>query len=231
MKRILIVAAHPDDETLGCGATAAAHAAAGDQVFALILGEGMTSRFTAPGKADALLHSLHSDAKKASAVLGFKRIRFANFPDNSFDTLPLLKIVKRIEQEIEELKPAIVYTHHSGDLNIDHRQTFEAVLAATRPMAGCSVEEVNTFYIPSSSEWSFGHVRSIFRPNLFIDATKTIRKKVAAMKVYKHEIRRSPHPRSQQMLNAVSHYWGSIVGLPYAEAFETIRTIRKLKTR
>jgi LmbE family N-acetylglucosaminyl deacetylase len=227
MSVILVVAAHPDDEVLGVGATAARRAAAGDTVHLAILGEGITAR--TPGRAGgdrAAVGALQDDARAVAGMLGAKSVAFGDLPDNRFDTLALLDIVKRVEAWVRELEPEIVYTHHPGDLNVDHRLTFQAVLTATRPLPGGRVRELYAFEIASSTEWAFGRLAAPFSPTVFEDVASTIELKVAALERYRGEHRPPPHPRSGEALRAIARRWGSVVGLPYAEAFELIRSVR-----
>jgi LmbE family N-acetylglucosaminyl deacetylase len=220
---ILVVAAHPDDEVLGAGATAARRATAGDTVHLAILGEGITSRAGADRTA---VSALQDDARAVAGMLGAKSVAFAELPDNRFDTLALLDIVKRVEGWVRELDPEVVYTHHPGDLNVDHRLTFQAVLTATRPVPGCRVREVYAFEAASSTEWAFGRLASPFSPTVFEDVTSTIDLKIACLERYRGEHRAFPHPRSGEALRAIARRWGSVVGLPYVEAFELIRAVR-----
>ena len=143
---ILIVAAHPDDEVLGCAATAARRAARGEAVHVAILGTGLAARGTLD---TAALASLREDARAVGGMLGAKSVSFADFPDNRFDTVALLDVVKQVERWLDELAPDVVYTHHPGDLNVDHRLTFQAVLTATRPLPGAGVKELYAFEVPA----------------------------------------------------------------------------------
>jgi len=220
---VLVVAAHPDDEVLGAGATAARRAAAGDRVHVAILGEGITSR---DGADRAAVAGLQEDARAVAAMLGAKSVVFGALPDNRFDTVALLDIVKCVEGWVRDLDPEVVYTHHPGDLNVDHRLTFQAVLTATRPVPGCRVRELYAFEVASSSEWAFGRLAAPFSPTVFEDVASTLELKVAALERYRGEHRPFPHPRSGEALRAIARRWGSVVGLPYAEAFELIRAIR-----
>lgn len=224
---ILVVAAHPDDEVLGCGGTIARHAREGDDVHILILGEGITSRYADPSAAPAdALEGLHEQAKKAGTLLGAKGVTLRGFPDNRFDTVPLLDIVKAVEEKVQEIKPAVVYTQHGGDLNVDHQRTFRAVLTATRPLAGSSVKRVLAYEVPSSTEWAFRQFAPAFRPNVFVDIAATLEAKKDALALYEEEARAFPHPRSPEALDAHARYWGSVAGLPAAEAFQLIRELR-----
>ncbi|MCJ7656088.1 MAG: PIG-L family deacetylase [Dehalococcoidia bacterium] len=226
-KLILVIAAHPDDEVLGCGATIAKHALEGDKVCCLILGEGITSRYDQRGDASRKkLKQLKSEAKQATQILGVKKISFRDFPDNRFDSVPLLDIVKVVEDFVSKLQPDVIYTHHGGDLNIDHQIVHRAVLTAARPLENCPVKEIYTFEVPSSTEWAFQQFEPAFHPNVFVDITETLEIKVQALQIYESEARPFPHPRSPEALRAIARRWGSVVGLEAAEAFQLVRSIR-----
>jgi len=223
---ILIVAAHPDDEVLGCGGTMARYAE-DHEVHVLILGEGLTSRLDDRERTEVEpLEQLRADGTKASQLLGVSSIEFGGLPDNQFDQVPLLQIIKILESKIRTVQPGAIYTHHSGDLNVDHGLTCRAVLTATRPGIGHPVQDVFSCEIRSSTEWAFQQVTPIFRPNVFVDISATIGAKIQAMECYVTESRPSPHPRSPESLRAIAKYWGSVIGCEYAEAFELIRSLR-----
>ncbi len=226
---ILIVAAHPDDEILGAGGSIAKHVQAGDTVYALILGEGQTARFENRQDAGAeLLEELHGDTKRSAEVLGIKDVFFENFADNRFDSVDLLEIVKAIEKRIKELQPTIVYTHHKGDLNVDHQRTYQALLTATRPMQGQPVKEIYTFETVSSTEWNFAYGDMQFAPNVFVKLTdEQFEKKLRAMEEYRSELCEYPHPRSLEMLKATAVRWGGVTGGHYVEAFEAVRIVKE----
>ena len=226
-RTLLVIVAHPDDEVIGCGGTIAKLVLQGDDVYCLLLSEGITSRYGQPEEAkEEDLRQLKSDAEKAAKILGIKRLFFKNFPDNRFDTVPLLDIIKAIEEIKEELKPDVIFTHHRGDLNIDHQITFKAVLTTCRPMKGETVKEMYSFEVPSSTEWSSPGAQNYFMPNVFVDINETLDRKIEALKAYQGEIRKYPHPRSPEALRAIASRWGSTVGCEAAEAFELIRSIK-----
>ncbi len=224
---VLVIAAHPDDEVLGCGGTLARLTADGEQVVIAILGEGMTSRYKARDAADrGRVDTLHDNARAAAAVLGVTDVRIFELPDNRFDTVPMLEVCKLVEGLIDEIKPATIYTHHPGDLNIDHGVVHRAVLTATRPMQGCPVREVLTFEVASSTEWAFGQFDPAFRPNVFVDVSATLAAKCEALSRYESELRDAPHPRSVEGVRHIAQRWGSVVGCAAAEAFELVRSLR-----
>jgi LmbE family N-acetylglucosaminyl deacetylase len=225
--KVLVVASHPDDEVLGCGGTIARLAREQHEVHLAILGEGITSRYQQREAADPkLLKNLHECSRKAAQLLGASDTYLYNLPDNQFDTVPLLEVVKIIERLMERLQPQVIYTHHGGDLNIDHALTFRAVLTATRPVAGNSVEQIYAFEVPSSTEWAFGQLQPSFRANVFMDISNTLETKIKAIQAYEDEIRPFPHPRSPEALRAIAKRWGSVAGLEASEAFELVRLIR-----
>jgi len=229
-KKILVIAAHPDDEVLGCGGTIARLTREGHDVYVAILGEGITSRYDKRELADqGIIKELRDRSHQVSKLLGVKELCLYGLPDNRFDTVPLLDIVNIIEKLKKRFQPQIVYTHHCGDLNIDHVITHRAVLTATRPAANCPVREIYAFEVPSSTEWSFSQFKPLFQPNVFVDIIDTLETKLQAMALYNTESRLFPHPRSSEALYAVAIYRGSISRCGAAEAFELIRTIHPKK--
>lgn len=224
---VLIVAAHPDDELLGCGGTIARLAQVGHDVHIAILGEGITSRYSRREEADrALVEALHARSRQVGDLLGAREVSVHDLPDNRFDSVDLLDVVKIIEDLVARLQPAVIYTHHPGDLNIDHVVVHRAVMTATRPTSTCPVKTIYTFEIPSSTEWAFGQFGAPFRPTVFEDIRLTVDTKIQAMALYDSEARAFPHPRSPEALRAIARRWGSAVGLEYAEAFELVRSVR-----
>lgn len=224
---VLVVAAHPDDEVLGCGGTIARLAREGHAAHISILGEGVTSRSERREQADpAQLKALHAQVREVGALLGARDALVHNLPDNRFDSVPLLDVIKLVEARVREVKPDVIYTHHAGDLNVDHQVTNRAVLTATRPLPGQTVRELYAFEVPSSTEWAFQRLEPIFRANTFVDIGATLDLKLKAMARYESEARPFPHPRSSQALTAIAQRWGSVANCTAAEAFELIRSLR-----
>ncbi len=224
---ILVIAAHPDDEVLGCGGTIARYAAEGAAVSILILANGLSSRADYDPVRDAPLMKLHHErAERAGRLLGAREVVLAGFPDQKMDTVPLLDVTQRIEREIARVEPEIVFTHHGGDLNLDHVITFRATMTATRPMAGRPVKRLYSYEVGSSTEWSFQQFAPSFHPTTFVDIAAHIEAKIAAMQIYESEARMFPHPRSPEALRAQAHFRGAAAGVLAAEAFCCLREIR-----
>jgi LmbE family N-acetylglucosaminyl deacetylase len=220
--RVLTIAAHPDDETLGAGGTMARMAARGDEVWVCILTDGVTARHH---------HiDLQQDcAMRAGDVLGVERVVFCGLPDQRLDGMPLLEVITPIEKCIAEFEPAIVFTHFNQDANQDHRIAFQATLVATRPVAGSSVERVLCYETASSTEWAPPFPGSVFAPNVFVDITPTLPTKLAAMRQYEAtfatEMRPFPHPRSYEALEAYARRHGAAAGVGAAEPFMLVRQV------
>ena len=217
MRKILVVAAHPDDEVLGCGATIARHCNDGDKVQVVFLANGFDSR------KDGF--SRDAAANEASALLGCEAPIFLNFPDNQLDSVTLLHIVKELEEIIRKFLPSIIYTHHYGDLNIDHQVTHRAVMTACRPQPNFSVKQILTFETASATHWQSVSMGATFSPNLFVDVSGFIDKKMDVLRCYDSEMRDYPHARSFEALKSLSSFRGSFVGLEEAEAFCVERLI------
>lgn len=230
MKNVLVIAAHPDDEVLGCGGTMAKHVMVGDQVFSVILAEGLTSREKVRNREQ---HSedfsiLHSSARKANEILGVKELKLLDFPDNRMDSIDRLDIVKVIEDIVNEVKPNIIYTHHIGDVNIDHRRIHEAVLTAVRPIPGNHVvEELLYFETASSTEWMTPGSAPAFTPNWYVSIETTLKLKLEALEAYEFEMREWPHARSIKALDYLAKWRGANIGVEAAEAFMLGRKIIK----
>lgn len=223
-KTILVVAAHPDDEIIGCGGSIARLVKEGNTAYTLILGEGVTSRGKKLDKAGKIdrRNALKKEAVYANKRAGVKKVFFGDFPDNRFDSLPLLELVKVVEEIKSKLNPGIIFTHCRGDLNVDHALTYKAVLTAARPLKKESIREIYSFEVLSSTEWNYP-VR--FLPNVFFDISGTIDDKLSAAACYKSEMREYPHPRSLKGIRLNAECRGMKCGMEYAEAFELVRRL------
>ena len=231
-KRVLVIAAHPDDEVLGCGGSIKKwknnRMFEDSSYFSLILAEGLTSRVKNRNEVPTTeIETLRKNALEFASIIGYDEMFFEDFPDNRMDGVDLLDVIHKVSEYIKRLSPQIILTHHHGDLNVDHRITYQAVITACRPLAGSCVEAIYSFQIPSSTEWNFPYHKNLFSPNFFVDISTGIEAKLAAMVCYESEKRLPPHPRSEEILKATAMQWGSVVGLHYAEAFEIIYSIQK----
>jgi N-acetylglucosamine malate deacetylase 1 len=225
-RRVAAIVAHPDDEVLGCGGTLRRHVLAGDAVSVVILADGETSRETV-GQSAAAIERRSTAAQQAAEILGVGNLQMHSLPDNRLDGEVLLDIVKIVERHITEIRPDIVYTHHAGDLNVDHRRVHEAVVTACRPQLGHPVETLLFFEIASSTEWQPPHSASPFLPNWFVDITHTVATKLEALTAYAHEMRDWPHPRSYRGVEHLARWRGAIAGCDAAEAFMLGRRIER----
>lgn len=226
MNKVMIFAAHPDDELLGVGGTVRRLVNEGCEVRAVILGEGLTSRNdTREQTSAAELAQLKSNALAAASKVGYSEVNFCDYPDNRFDDVNLLDIIKRISGFLDEFEPDTVFSHHFGDLNVDHRLTFQAVITACRPVGNYKQKRIYTFETPSSTEWNFAYGDNSFNPNFFVDTTDTLEAKIDGMACYSTENAKYPHPRSAEALRAMAAYRGSTIGVGSAEAFMLIREL------
>ena len=227
MSNILVVAAHPDDEVLGCGGTIVKHINQGDEVHVLILAEGITSRDTKRDRSNSKeeLSELGIAAHKAHKIMGTSSLKLLDYADNRMDSVDLLDIVKTVEEEVKEKKPKIVYTHHHGDLNIDHQITHQAVLTACRPDPDQSVRKILAFEVQSSTDWQSQIANKIFTPNHYINISDYLDFKLKALEAYSSEMRSWPHSRSIKAVEHLALWRGSTVGIEAAESFQLIRQI------
>jgi len=216
-KRVLVVVAHADDEVLGCGGAIARHRAEGDIVEIAILSDGVSSR----GIQGDEVQVRRDAAEAAASVLDVSNLHFFSFPDNSFDTISILDLTQTIEALVASFLPTLVYTHFCEDLNVDHRRVSEAVTTACRPMPGRSVKEVRMMEVSSSTEWRFQQSKCFF-PDLYIDISTTLEKKLEALHCYDEEMRDYPHARSYQAIENLACHRGATVGFEAAEAFKTV---------
>ena len=219
--RVLVLAAHPDDELLGVAGTIARHVDDGDQVTCVVCSEGATARYQAE-----VANELQTGGRRAAEVLGVHELRFLGMRDQHLDAGPVLGVIQAVEAVVREIAPDVVYTHHWGDVNRDHKVVNEAVMVACRPVGDGYPRAVYLFETPSSTEWSWPDPASVFVPNHFVDISATLERKLAAMACYPTELRPAPHPRSLEALRSRAAYWGQLVGRAYAEPFVVGRQVR-----
>ncbi len=219
-RRILIIAAHPDDEILGAGGTIARHGSQGDQVFMAIVADRGTARYDAEK-----IEFVRQCCKAAARRLGIAEVCFGDFADQKLDTLPILDITQWLEGIANKFQPSVIYTHHRGDINRDHRLVHEATLTALRPYAAPYAERILCYEAPSATEWCGPYAEDTFIPNVFVDITSQLEVKLDALLEYKTELRPFPHPRSAEIVRARAALWGSVIGVAAAEPFVLVRQI------
>lgn len=218
MKKILVLVAHADDEILGCGGTMAKHADAGDSVGVVFLTNGVGARGGGEEVDQNVEHRV-SAAAKALSIVGAQLLNQFNFPDNAIDNIPRIELIQAVESLIAIYQPDVIYTHHGGDLNVDHRRALESVLTACRPQPGCSVDSIYSFEVASSTGWQGVSLTQPFTPNYYIDISHQLDRKLAALAAYAEEMREFPHARSIEGLRHQAQWRGSQIGVMAAEAF------------
>lgn len=221
-KRVLVVAAHPDDEVLGLGGTLARHIAQGDSVIGVIIADVGTARY----KDDAI-QIVRASVFEAARRLGVAEIRFAGLADQKLDALPIFDITRWIEAVLTDVKPQIIYTHHRGDINRDHAVVHEATLTAARPYSAPYVERLMCYETPSATEWAGPYNETSFVPNIYVDVTPYLNAKLHAVAAYTSELRPFPHPRSLEALRIRAGYWGGVIGVAAAEPFVLVRECQR----
>lgn len=217
---VLVIAAHPDDEVLGCGGVIWRHVQAGDQVHVLILTDGAAGRYDS-----AQASALNQASRDCAAYLGVAGMHHAGLPNQALDTISLSRVIVAIERVMDQCRPERIYTHHWGDLNLDHGIACRASLTAARPLPDAVVREVYTYFVPSSSEWNQHSPHEAFLPNVFVDISDCLEHKIQAMRFYESEVHAHPHPRSPEAITAHAAHFGLQVGLAHAEPFCLVRRI------
>jgi len=222
-KKILVIGAHPDDETFGMGGTILRYTSNNYVVHVLIVTDGSSSQYK---NSLDMIKKKKLEAKKAMQVLGVKNIEFNTLPDMKLDTIPHVDINKILEKKIQEFRPDIVYTHHWGDINKDHRMVFESTLVATRPTPSQKVKKIYTYETPSSTEWQAPVIYDAFIPDTYVDIYNFLEKKMRAIRYYKSEIRKYPHPRSIKAVKIYNKKNGISVGKMAVERFKLVREVK-----
>lgn len=225
MKTVLVIAAHPDDEVLGCGGTVARLSAEGVECHLLIVTDGSSSQYKDSDNLNEIIVAKKLETKNCADLLGFKSIHYGELPDMKLDTTPHIRINQVIEEVIDKVQPDTVFTHFWGDVNCDHQNVYKSTLVAVRPILGQIVREVYCYRVPSSTEWTPNKADTMFMPNYFVDIEKYAEKKYDAFACYSTELREYPHPRSVQYLRENDKVVGLRVGLLVAEEFVLLRKL------
>jgi LmbE family N-acetylglucosaminyl deacetylase len=216
--KILVVVAHPDDEILGVGGTMILHVDSGDEMRVMLLTSG--------GLGSSSAEELRDQSEECARFIGVSKVYYCGFPDQHLEIQPLIEIIQAIERVIAEYEPDVVYTHYHGDLNIDHRITSNAVLTAVRPNKKKNVQRIYTFPVNSSSEWTSPFPETTFIPNVYVDISTCLEKKIKAFEIYRREKREFPHPRSIEGIRVTAAREGMNAGMKAAETFALIRELK-----
>lgn len=223
MQRILVIVGHRDDETIGAGGLIARSTASGDEVLAISMTDGVSSRI---GETDQeVIRGRQRNSEVAAEILGFNWGESARFPDNQLDSVPLLEIVRFIESEASNFKPDVVITHSPLDLNIDHSITARATLTAFRPQPDLRCREILSMEVSSATDYGSAFRGEAFLPDTYFDISSVYDLKERALLAYEEEIRPYPHSRSMRGIELRALSRGAEVGIGHAEAFRTHRRI------
>ncbi len=221
--RILIIATHPDDEVLGCGGTIARYADHGDDVFVVVVTRGVPELFS-----PAVIEQTRRELALAHQRLGVSSVRFLDFPAPMLDTIPGYQLADRLKQVIQELGADTIFIPHRGDLHSDHRAVYMASLVAARPLEQSPVRRILCYETLSETEWASPEADQAFIPTVFIDISRYLTDKLAAMACYQTQLKTAPNPRSLSIIEALACMRGATVNLHAAEAFMLIRDIEHL---
>ena len=225
MKKVLVIAAHPDDEVMGLGGTIAKLSAQGVECHLLIVTDGSSSQYRGSDHLGEIIEAKKIETKNCADTLGFRSIHYGELPDMKLDTTPHVVINQVIERVIDEVQPDTVYTHFWGDVNRDHQEVYKSTLVAVRPVMGQVVKELYSYRVPSSTEWTPNKADTMFMPNYFVNIEKYAEQKYKAFACYSTELREYPHPRSVQYLRETDKAVGIRVGLLAAEEFVLLRKL------
>ena len=224
MSKILVVAAHPDDEVLGLGATIK-KLSLENEIYVLIVTEGCSSQYHEKD-VESIILDKKNDAKKAAKILGVKEVIFGDLPDMKLDTVDHVTVNAVIESAVDRIQPQVVFTHHFGDVNLDHQMCYRSTLVATRPSVGSCIKKLYTYEVLSSTEWQSSTNAHAFMPNTFVEVdAQCLNAKKEALKAYSMELREFPHTRSLKAIENLAAYRGQSVGKNAAEAFCLLREV------
>lgn len=226
MKKVLVIAAHPDDEVLGMGGTVAKLTAEGTECHLLIVTDGSSSQYRDAEDLQQIIENKKKETKRCADILGFRSIHYGELPDMKLDCTPHIEINQVIERVVDEIQPDAVFTHFWGDVNADHQNVYKSTLVAVRPVLGQVVKELYCYRVPSSTEWTPNKADTMFMPNVFVDIEKYAEQKYEAFAQYATELREYPHPRSVQYLRETDKATGLRVGMYIAEEFVLLRKLR-----
>lgn len=219
-RRVLVIAPHPDDETIGAGGALARHIALGDELFWCIVTQG----YSPPWSEESLIHA-GEQIDQVQKVYGFQKVFRLGFPTVRLNTIPHIDLCTAIQNVMKEVMPDIVYTTSRNDINPDHRIVYDCTLVAVRPLPGNVVRRILSYELGYTGLFGVPAGASMFQPNVFVDITSHMEKKLTAMSCYETELREAPHPRSIEGIKLFARSRGLSMGFEFAECFELVREI------
>lgn len=223
MKKVIVITAHPDDETLGVGGTILRHVANGDEVYWLIV----THIFEHQGFSAQKIQQRNEEIEKVKSMFGFKKTYMLNYPTMTLSSSSIIEMVPKISKIFTEVEPEIIYNLNRSDAHSDHRVIFDAVVSCTKSFRYPYVKQVLMYECISETEFAPALPEKVFIPNYFVDISEFLEMKLEIMKVFESELGSHPFPRSIDNIKALAHYRGASVGVKYAEAFQLLKFIDK----
>ena len=223
MSKVIIISAHPDDETLGAGGTILKHKKMGDEISWLIV----TDVFESEGFSKEKVLSRKQEIEKVSKLYSFNFVYNLGYPTMKLNDTILFELINKISHIFQELKPEIIYVMNRSDAHSDHRIVFDAVMSCTKSFRYSYVKKVIMYECLSETEFAPILPERVFQPNYFVDISDFFDKKVEIMQIFDSELGQHPFPRSLKNIEALATYRGATVGVNYAEAFQLIKFIDK----
>jgi len=216
--KVLVIAVHPDDETLGCGGTLLKHKANGDEIHWLIC--------THTNINDDFYKIREKEIKKVTNLYDFNSVHNLKFNSTQIDQYSTNELIEKISNVIKNIEPNILYMPYKNDVHSDHRKIFEASFSCTKPFRFPYIKKIYMMEVVSETEYVPATKEDWFVPNVYVDISKFMKKKIKIMQTYKSELGKHPFPRSKKNLKALSSFRGATVGCKYAESFVLLRDIR-----
>jgi N-acetylglucosamine malate deacetylase 1 len=222
MNKVAVIAPHPDDETLGCGGTLLKHKSNNDEIHWIIA----TNMQTSEGYDDIVIKERNDEIQKVGTLFGFDSISKLNLPTTKVDEHGMSELVAKISSVINKIKPNIIYLPFKSDVHSDHKYIFEASYSCTKSFRYPFIEKIYMMETLSETEFSLSTKEDSFVPNVFVDISKYMDKKIEAIKIYENEIHDHPFPRSEKNIKALATYRGAIANCEYAESFMLVKEIK-----
>lgn len=221
-KKVLIISAHPDDETLGAGGTILRHKKQGDSITWLIV----TNISTELGFTAARVSSRQKEIERVSDLYGFKKKVKLDYPTMGLSSSSLQSLIGDISKVVQEEKPNVIYTMNRSDAHSDHRIIFDAVMACTKSFRYPFIREVLMYECISETEFAPALPEKVFHPNCFVDISDQMEEKINIMRIFDSELGEHPFPRSERNMRALATFRGAMAGVEYAEAFQILKSYR-----